>query len=142
MHKITRIKVADQAVVIPESEQFDSINAILNKIHDALVALNDNREETSIDLREIFRPDQTDVLKDILGASNVGLHLDFAGSTEILATAIHGVWWVTHFDETQSKYCELIEIAYSPKQLVCSNNQTQFGQLKLHAIINRLNNSA
>lgn len=92
---------------------------ILHEIRALLENLVDSGKSSSIDLRGLpLLPGDYEKLKQMLGEGEVSATLDTLGTTHVRETAVHGVWWVTHFSgDEQDIVAEFIEVTYVPEIL-------------------------
>ncbi len=92
---------------------------ILHEVRALLKDLVESGKSSSIDLRSLpLLPGDYEKLKQTLGEGEVSATLDTLGTTHVRETAVHGVWWVTHFSgDEQDIVAEFIEVTYVPEIL-------------------------
>ena len=114
MSGLDDIRVAvDQGPVDPLAVA--NARAIMAELEQRLADLVDKDQEHSIDLRSLpMGPQDMQYLKDALGQGEVTVELNAIGPTRIQETAIHGIWWVTHYNEHQEVMAEFIEVTRCP----------------------------
>lgn len=97
-----------------------SVNAdpLLHEIASLLCDLVESGKSSSIDLRSLpLLPGDYEKLKDVLGQGEVSATLEALGATHVRETAIHGVWWVTHYNGDETIVAEFIEVTTMPEIL-------------------------
>jgi hydrogenase-1 operon protein HyaF len=91
---------------------------ILHEIETLLNELVASGKTAAIDLRSLpLLPGDYARLKEILGQGEVSATLEALGATHVRETAIHGVWWVTHYNSDETIIAEFIEVTYMPEIL-------------------------
>ena len=91
---------------------------ILHEIQSLLNDLVTSGKSASIDLRSLpLLPGDYERLKEILGQGEVSATIDAMGPTQVRETAVHGVWWVTHYNSDATVIAELIEVTTMPEIL-------------------------
>jgi len=91
---------------------------ILYEIQSLLNDLVMSGKSASIDLRSLpLLPGDYEQLKEVLGQGEVSATIDAMGPTQVRETAIHGVWWVTHYNSDETVIAELIEVTTMPEIL-------------------------
>jgi hydrogenase-1 operon protein HyaF len=109
------IAVADDAADLTLSGNADPI---LHEIRSLLSDLVTVGKSASIDLRSLpLSPGDYEKLKEVLGQGEVSATIDSMGSTQVRETAVHGVWWVTHYNNDETVIAELIEVTTMPEIL-------------------------
>lgn len=89
--------------------------ALLHEIEGMLDELVNSRKESSIDLRGIpMSAADRKVLEGVLGEGELTARIDALGLSEVRETAIHGVWWVTHYNTEDTVVAEFLEVAFCP----------------------------
>lgn len=89
--------------------------AILAELETSLQALLDSGREHSIDLRSLpLAPGELEYLKETLGEGEVRVEVDALGSSRVVETRIHGVWWVTHHNTLDDVVAEFLEVSFCP----------------------------
>jgi hydrogenase-1 operon protein HyaF len=92
-----------------------NVRAILAELETSLRNLLATGREHSIDLRSLpFAPGELDYLRQILGKGEVTVEVDALGRSDVLETAIRGVWWVTHYNATDDMMAEFLEVSFCP----------------------------
>ena len=118
------IEVAD--ITAPDNDLTDNVKAILFEINALQENFVNNSQSGIIDLRTLpMLPGEYNMLKQILGEGEVNATLNTLGSSHIMETALTGVWWVTHNDETGDPLAEFIEITEIPEILKSNKNETE-----------------
>jgi len=91
---------------------------ILHEIRSLLKDLVTSGKSASIDLRSLpLLPGDYEKLKEVLGQGEVSATIDAMGPTQVRETAIHGVWWVTHYNSDATIIAEFIEVTTMPEIL-------------------------
>ncbi len=109
------IAVADDAASLTLS---GNAVPILYEIHSLLGDLVESGKSASIDLRSLpLLPGDYEKLKEVLGQGEVSATIDAMGPTQVRETAIHGVWWVTHYNSDETVIAEFIEVTNTPEIL-------------------------
>lgn len=114
MSGLDRIPIQVQpAIAAPLSTA--TAQAILAELETSLQALLASGREHSIDLRSLpLAPGELEYLKDTLGEGEVRVEVDALGSSRVVETRIHGVWWVTHRNSLDDVMAEFIEVSFCP----------------------------
>ncbi len=116
MNHLKGIPIAE----VPADSAISHGNA-LPLLHEIEVLLEDliaNGKSGSIDLRSLpMLPDDYTQLYDALGQGEVNATLDAMGLTQVRETAVHGVWWVTHYNTDETIIAEFIEVTTVPEIL-------------------------
>lgn len=112
------------------------VSAILHEIADHLEILAREGIGNSLDLRSLplTDGDRTQLLS-VLGTGEVQARIEAFGPSEIVETAVPGVWWITHRDEAGRIAAELLEITTCPEILGATTDDVQDG---LEALRRRL----
>ena len=109
------IAVADDAAGLTLSGNADPV---LHEIQSLLNDLVTAGKSASIDLRSLpLLPGDYEKLKEVLGRGEVSATIDAMGPTQVRETAVHGVWWVTHYNNDETVIAELIEVTDMPEIL-------------------------
>ncbi len=91
---------------------------ILHEIATLLERLDKTGESGTIDLRAMpLAPGDHERLEEALGHGEVEASLDSLGTSEVRETAIHGVWWITHYNAHDEVMAEFIEVTPLPEIL-------------------------
>lgn len=91
---------------------------LLNEIGGLLDQLITTGKPGAIDLRSLpLLAGDYEKLIEILGEGEVKATVDAMGPSQVRETAIHGVWWVTHFNSDAAVVAEFIEVTYMPEIL-------------------------
>jgi hydrogenase-1 operon protein HyaF len=117
MNKLKGIPIAIAGV---DDEEMLSGNAdpILHEIQSLLGDLVESGKSASIDLRSLpLLPGDYEKLKEVLGQGGVSATIDAMGPTQVRETAVHGVWWVTHYNSDETAIAEFIEVTTMPEIL-------------------------
>lgn len=94
------------------------INAILYELVGMLETLLDTGRGSAIDLRSLpLAPGEYEQLRSTLGEGEVSAEVDALGPTRIRETAIHGVWWITHYNTHDQVLAEFLEVTEVPQLL-------------------------
>ena len=102
--------------------------AILHEIENALTALVERGEGSSIDLNGLpLAPGDRERLEQALGDGELSAEVQALGPTQVRETGIHGVWWVTHCNRYDQVIAEFIEITYTPEILKTDPEDAQPG---------------
>ena len=91
---------------------------LLHEIEVLLSDLLETGKSASIDLRSLpMLPGDYEKLREALGDGEVSATVDAMGPTRVRETAVHGVWWVTHYNSDETVVAEFIEVTYVPEIL-------------------------
>ncbi|MEJ2713818.1 MAG: hydrogenase expression/formation C-terminal domain-containing protein [Acidihalobacter sp.] len=113
-----------------------NVQALLNEIATHLVALLEDGEGSSIDLRGLpLMPGEREALRNALGRGEISARVETLGEAEIHETAFPGVWWSQHRDESGDTVAELIEICLQPAMLTSHPADVGNGLERLHRLI-------
>lgn len=124
------------AVVDDDADLILSGNAdpILSEIQSLLNDLVTSGKSASIDLRSLpLLPGDYEKLKEVLGQGEVSATIDAMGPTQVCETAVHGVWWVTHYNSDETIIAEFIEVTYIPEILRTHPADARVGLDLLHS---------
>lgn len=109
------IAVADDDAGLALSGNADPI---LHEVRSLLKDLVESGKSASIDLRSLpLFPGDYEKLKEVLGQGEVSATIDAMGPTQVCETAVHGVWWVTHYNCDATIIAEFIEVTTIPEIL-------------------------
>jgi hydrogenase-1 operon protein HyaF len=107
---------------------------ILHEIQSLLCDLVTSGKSASIDLRSLpLFPGDYERLKEVLGQGEVSATIDAMGPTRVRETAVHGVWWVTHYNNDETSIAEYIEVTYMPEILRTHPADARVGLDMLHS---------
>lgn len=107
---------------------------ILHEIQSLLKDLVTSGKSASIDLRSLpLLPGDYEKLKEVLGQGEVSAALEALGATHVRETAIHGVWWVTHYNSDETIIAEFIEVTTMPEILRTHPADARVGLDLLHS---------
>jgi hydrogenase-1 operon protein HyaF len=91
-------------------------------------------KSASIDLRSLpLLPGDYEKLKEVLGQGEVSATIDAMGLTQVCETAVHGVWWVTHYNSDETLIAEFIEVTTMPEILRTHPADAHAGLELLHS---------
>jgi hydrogenase-1 operon protein HyaF len=91
---------------------------VLHEIQSLLSDLVTSGKSASIDLRSLpLLPSDYEKLKEVLGQGEVSATLEALGVTHVRETAIHGVWWVMHYNSDETIIAEFLEVTTMPEIL-------------------------
>jgi len=108
--------------------------AVLREVENLLERLVDAGEESSIDLTSLpLRPEDYDLLEEVLGEGEVSAEVTSIGPTRVHETGIPGVWWITHYNTDDEVMSEFIEVAYCPEILLTPEDDIKDGLEVLRA---------
>jgi hydrogenase-1 operon protein HyaF len=125
------IAVADDVTVLTLSGNTDPI---LHEIQSLLNDLVTSGKSASIDLRSMpLLPGDYEKLKEVLGQGEVSATIDAMGPTQVRETAVHGVWWVTHYNSDETIVAEFIEVTTMPEILRTHPADARVGLDLLHS---------
>lgn len=109
------------------------VNAILYELAGMLEVLIDKGRGNAIDLRGLpLAPGEYAQLRATLGAGEVSAEVNALGPTRIRETAIHGVWWVTHYNAQDQILAEFLEVTVVPQLLKTESDDIREGLDLLH----------
>jgi hydrogenase-1 operon protein HyaF len=117
MHGLAGIPLSVEPVERPRVASGNCL-PILHEIRHGLKRLAESGESTLIDLSAIpFGPGDEERLLALLGRGEVQARVDALGPTQVLETAVHGVWLVDYRNEEDQRLALHIEIASVPDTL-------------------------
>jgi hydrogenase-1 operon protein HyaF len=109
---------------------------LLHEIKHALKALAERGTEYSIDLNSLpLAPQEDDALERLLGLGEVQARLTALGVSEIVETAVPGVWRVTHRDSNDNVVGRFIEVTVCPAILKSQQEDLAGGITQLERMI-------
>ena len=133
MNKLKGIPIAI-AGVDDELALSGNADPILHEIQSLLNDLVTSGKSASIDLRSLpLLPGDYEKLKEVLGQGEVSATLETLGATHVRETAIHGVWWVTHYSSDETIIAEFIEVTDIPEILRTHPADARMGLDLLHS---------
>lgn len=89
--------------------------ALLVELETLLQDLVEQGREGSIDLRSLpLSPGDLAFLEQHLGRGEVEAEVTALGPSRVHETAIHGVWWVRHYNSNDEIMAEFLEITHCP----------------------------
>lgn len=89
--------------------------ALLVELEHLLEELVKEGREGSIDLRSLpMSPRDLEFLRETLGQGEVEVEVNALGPSRIHETAIHGIWWVRHYNSNDEVMAEFLEITHCP----------------------------
>jgi hydrogenase-1 operon protein HyaF len=117
---------------------------LLTEILSMLSHLLDTGEAGVLDLRALPTLGQEgyQFLKDQLGIGEVKAQIQSFGRSEIQETAIAGIWWVSHYNQDDDIYTELIEVNFFPEILKTHRDDIVLSQTTLANLIKALAESS
>ena len=108
-------------------QQGSALATILTEIKSALRNLLKTGQETIIDLNNTPCDQECeDALLEILGDGEVSATLNIFGCDKIQETNIHGVWWVSHINDTGAILTKAIYISYVPSILPAQREDVEY----------------
>lgn len=113
--------------------------AILREAASLLERLADEGESGAIDLSSLpLTPADRLWLRERLGQGEVSIHLAAGGDSDILETAVPGLWWVEHRDEQGRVLSEFIEVTRVPALVAVPADDLESGLEYLDTLIDEL----
>ncbi|MEJ2309612.1 MAG: hydrogenase expression/formation C-terminal domain-containing protein [Gammaproteobacteria bacterium] len=113
-----------------------NVQPLLHEIFHALQRLYDNGEVTIIDLRALpLAPGEEEQIEQKLGRGEVQARIDALGPSEIIETAIAGVWLVTHYNAEEEVLGRMIEICRIPALLESQDQDIEYGLDDMEALL-------
>lgn len=104
------------------------VNAILHELTGMLEILIESDRGNAIDLRGLpLAPGEYEQLRTTLGEGEVSVEINALGPTRIRETAIHGVWWVTHYNMQDQVLAEFLEVTKVPQLLKTERDDIRDG---------------
>ena len=104
------------------------VNAILYELAGMLETLLDSGHGNAIDLRSLpLTPDEYTQLRATLGEGEVSAEVDALGPTRLRETAVHGVWWITHYNTQDQVLAEFLEVTEVPQLLKTERDDLREG---------------
>lgn len=89
--------------------------ALLVELESLLRDLVEQGREGGIDLRSLpLSPGDLAFLEQHLGRGEVEAEVTALGPSRVHETAIHGVWWVRHYNSNDEVMAEFLEITHCP----------------------------
>lgn len=89
--------------------------ALLMELETLLRDLVEQGRESSIDLRSLpLSPGDLAFLEQHLGRGEVTAEVSALGPSTVQETAIHGVWWVRHYNSNDEVMAEFLEVTQCP----------------------------
>ena len=89
--------------------------ALLVELEALLRDLVEQGREGSIDLRSLpLSPGDRAFLERQLGQGEVVAEVSALGPSRVQETAIHGVWWVRHYNSNDEVMAEFLEVTHCP----------------------------
>jgi hydrogenase-1 operon protein HyaF len=108
------------------------VAAILTELADGLERLAANGETALIDLRSLpMSPADREELLAVLGDGEVTATLDAQGVSTLRETAVAGLWWTLHRDQTGAVTAELLEVALAPQILAAHPQDVALAAVQL-----------
>ncbi len=113
MSSLSKVPVVHEFHPAPEAGA--NAWALLHEIETHLHSLATQNIEHSIDLQSLpLAPGELEYIRAVLGDGEVSVRIDALGASDVRETAIAGVWWVTHRNETGQRIAEILEISFCP----------------------------
>lgn len=113
-----------------------NVQPLLHEIFHALQRFVDTGEVTVIDLRALpLAPGEEEHIEQKLGSGEVKARIDALGPSEIIETAIAGVWLVTHFNAENEILGRYIEICRIPSILESQDQDIEYGIEDMEALL-------
>lgn len=111
--------------------------SLLHEIDGMLDALLTSGQTGLLDLRAIpaLGEEGYQLLENTLGFGEVSAQLNSFGRSEIREAAISGVWWITHYNQDDEIYTELIEVNFVPDILKSPKDDIVLGKTKLGRLL-------
>jgi hydrogenase-1 operon protein HyaF len=110
--------------------------AVLREIQSLLEQLLATGKGASIDLGSLpLTPEDYERLESSLGKGEVSAVIDSLGPSDVVETAIPGVWWVTHCNADEQVMAEFIEVSYCPEILQTAQEDVSDGLQQLQATL-------
>jgi HupH hydrogenase expression protein, C-terminal conserved region len=118
MNHLKGIPIAVDGALPGAARSHGNAMPLLHEIEVLLSDLVSTGKSASIDLRSLpMLPDDHEKLRAALGDGEVSATIDAMGPTQVRETAVHGVWWVTHYNSDDNIIAEFIEVTYVPEIL-------------------------
>jgi hydrogenase-1 operon protein HyaF len=115
-----------------------NVQPLLHEIFHGLKRLYETGEITIIDLRSLpLAPGEEEQIEQKLGRGEVSAHVDALGPSEIIETAIAGVWLVTHFNTEEEVLGRTIEICRIPSILKSQDPDIEYGLDDMEALLEK-----
>jgi hydrogenase-1 operon protein HyaF len=110
--------------------------AVLREIEGLLEQLLATGKGASIDLGGLpLTAEDYELLESSLGKGEVSAVVDTLGPTDVIETALPGVWWVTHCNTAEEVMAEFIEVSYCPEILQTAQDEVSDGLQRLSATL-------
>jgi hydrogenase-1 operon protein HyaF len=95
-----------------------NVRAIVHEVEALLARLIATGAGGSIDLRALpLAPGEHAALERWFGDGEVAATIEALGPTTVRETAVHGVWWVTHYNGEDEVSASFIEVSFLPEIL-------------------------
>ena len=112
MNRLSDIPIS---VIDNRSDAAPNGRALLVELESLLQDLVEQGREGSIDLRSLpLSPGDLAFLEQHLGQGEVEVEVSALGPSSVQETAIHGVWWVRHYNSNDEIMAEFLEITHCP----------------------------
>lgn len=108
----------------PSGVVSEFVQALLQELMDMVIALVETGASNFLDLKSLpMAPGELEQLQEILGRGEVEATVTALGPTHIVETAIPGVWWVTHKNNSEEVISEFIEVTSLPEILLTQHEE-------------------
>ena len=130
------IKVIDCRPV----DRVSLVKTLLQELHAMLKTLLDTGQGGALDLRALpaLGEESYQFLKNELGVGEVSARIQSFGRSEIQETAYSGIWWVSHYNQDDDIYTELIEVNFLPEILKSHQDDVRLSRSRLHKLLSEL----
>lgn len=113
--------------------------ALLSELQQKLTHLLNQGQSDSIDLRSLpLFPGELEKLKQLLGKGEIQVKLDTMGHSDIYETTVSGIWWVTHYNQSNDIVAEYLQITLLPDILKTAPSDLQPGLEKLKQLLGKV----
>jgi len=134
MNNLKGIPIAVDGTLPEAARSHGNAMPLLHEIEVLLGDLLATGKSASIDLRSLpMLPGDYEGLRAALGDGEVSARIDAMGPTQVRETAVHGVWWVTHYNGEDAVIAEFIEVTYMPEILRTHPADARLGLDKLRS---------
>lgn len=136
-------KLADIPIKVLVTHQQDSKTIATNLLHEMASMLNTlltTGQSGTLDLRALpaLGEEGYQFLQDKLGLGEVRAEINNFGRSEIRESAFPGIWWITHYNQNDEVYTELIEVCFVPELLKSPRDDVALGEFRLSELLHAL----
>jgi hydrogenase-1 operon protein HyaF len=128
--------LGDIGIAVQEPGGDANARAVLREIETLLERLLASGEGGSIDLGGLpLSGADYELLEATLGHGEVSAVIDSLGPTDVIETAIPGVWWLTHCNAAEEVMAEFIEVGWCPQIVLAAQEDVRDGLQRLRSAL-------